>query len=168
MEMLVVIVIIVALAALAFVGLGHAKRTQNDEKARVQVELLRLALEDYRSDKGSYPENARSSGTDGTTAIYDALYPQGGGQKVYLPELNPENDPQGWLDGATGPGPHRIVDPWGNEFRYRTNESGSDEIIAANPGFDLWSMGPDGETSAGAGGSYDPNDPVNRDDIPGW
>lgn len=168
MEMLVVISIIIVLAALTYGGFNYVKAKQAREQAKVQVGLLQLALEEYKADYGSYPENARSTGTNGTSDIYEALYPVEAEEKIYLPELNPENDSQGWLLGETGPPPLKIYDPWGNEFRYRTNRAGRDTIYASNPDFDLWSMGPDGETSAGRNGEYDPTDPKNLDDIRGW
>ena len=168
MEMLVVISIIIILAGLTYGGFNYVKAKQAREQAKVQVGLLQLALEDYKADTGFYPENPRRTGTNGTEEIYDALYPQEDDAKVYLPELNPENDSQGWLAGATGPGALKIYDPWGNEYRYRTNQAGSDTIYASNPDFELWSVGPDGETNAGSNGAYDPNDPKNKDDIRAW
>ena len=168
MEMLVVISIIVILAGLSFGGFNYVKAKQAREQAKIQIGLLSLALEDYKADTGTFPENGRADGKGGTDEIYDALYPREAGAKVYLPELNPENDPQGWLAGETGTGALTIYDPWGNEYYYRTNRAGSSAIFASNPDFDLWSAGPDGETTAGASGAYDPNDPKNRDDIRGW
>lgn len=166
MEMLVVISIIVLLAGLTFGGFNFVKAKQAREQAKVQIGMLQLALESYKADTGEYPENARSGGNRGTATIYRELYP-GGNQKVYLPELNPDNDTQGWLQGQTGTG-LTIYDPWGNEYYYRTNRASNDRIYAANPDFDLWSAGPDGETTAGRNGEYDPEDPKNLDDIRGW
>lgn len=167
MEMLVVISIIVILAGLSFGGFNYVKAKQAREQAKLQVKLLSLALEEYKADNGVFPENGVRDGKGGTTEIYKALYPQEANGKVYLPELNPENDPQGWLGGASGNGPHEILDPWGNEYRYRTNRSNSPRPYASNPDFDLWSVGPDGETEAGANGGYDPTESKNLDDI-GW
>jgi prepilin-type N-terminal cleavage/methylation domain-containing protein len=167
MEMLVVISIIAILAGLSFGGFNYVKAKQAREQAKLQVKLLSLALEDYKADNGVFPENGVTDGSNGTEKIYEALYPQDSNAKVYLPELNPNNDPQGWLAGETGPGSLKIYDPWGNEYRYRTNRSGNPRIFASNPDFDLWSVGPDGETQASANGGYDPTDPKNQDDI-GW
>lgn len=173
-EMLVVIAIIIILAALTLGGFNFVQAKQAREKAKVQVGLLQMALEDFRADNGFYPPNPNQNGMNGTMEIYRFLYPPlaadgGVNPDVYLAELNPENDTQGWLDGQLGPGPHRIVDPWGFEFRYRTNAPGDNgAIFAANPGYDLWSVGPDGQTVAGPNGAYDPMAPENQDDIRSW
>jgi hypothetical protein len=91
--------------------------------------------------------------------LYLALYWDGASdttrtRKIYLPELDPASNRQGWLDGngqnAT------IRDPWGSEYRYRTGTS------AVNPDFDLWSVGKDGRTSTSAA---TPDNRDTRDDI---
>ncbi|BCX50118.1 type II secretory pathway, pseudopilin PulG [Haloferula helveola] len=168
MEMLVVVSIIVILAGLTFGGFNFVKAKQAREQAKVQIGLLQLALEEYKADNGAYPVNAVSNGKNGTSEVYDALYPQNADDKVYLSELNPDNDGQGWLAGQTGRS-LKIYDPWGTEYFYRTNNPARpNRSFAANPDFDLWSAGPDGQTSAGSNGSYDPKHPDNLDDIRGW
>lgn len=169
MEMLVVIAIIVLLAGITFGGFNFVKAKQARSQAEIQLKLLENALVAYHADNGEYPPNPQANGEDGTQRIYEALYPTSENEKTYLPELNPENDSQGWLQGQTT-GPNLMIyDPWGNEFRYRTNDPDNpDSIIASNPDFDLWSAGPDGETVADEGGAYDPQDPRNLDDIRSW
>lgn len=165
MEMLVVISIIVILSGLTIGGFAFVNQKQAREQAKVQIGLLQLALEDYRSDNGEYPEAPSSSGANQSNKIYQALFPTGANQKVYLPQLDPKNDAQGWLGGQTS-GALKIYDPWGEEYRFRTNRSSGAEF-AVNPDFDLWSCGPDGKTSVGRG-RYDPKHPDNLDDIRGW
>ena len=161
-------VAIFILIALLFGGFNHAKTKQAIKAAKLQISLLENALMAYQADTGSVPAHGVPDGTGGTGKIYSALYPGAPGAGIYLPELDPAAAPQGWLGGATGPGPHKIFDPWGNEYRYRSNVSGSSTIYALNPDFDLWSAGPDGMTTAGPGGAYDPTDPANLDDIRNW
>jgi type II secretion system protein G len=164
MEMLVVISIIVILAGITMGGFAFVNQRQAREQARIQIGLLQLALEDYHSDFGKYPEASSANGRAQTGKIYKALFPVSADQKVYLSQLDPRNDNQGWLAGQTA-GPNLVIyDPWGTEYLYRTpGESGN----AVNPDFDLWSAGPDGKTNATAG-SYDPKHPDNLDDIRGW
>jgi general secretion pathway protein G len=169
-EMLVVIAIIVVLSGLTIAGLGYVNQKQAREQTKVQIGLLQMALEEYKADTGEYPVHAVQSGENGTPEIYDALYPFEADAEVYLSELDPENDSQGWLQGQeTQGGGLTIYDPWGGEYRYRTNNpNSSGESIAANPDFDLWSAGPDGRTNPGSNGDYDPEHPDNLDDIRGW
>ncbi len=172
MEMLVVISIIVVLAGLTIGGLGFVKDKQAREQAKVQINLLQMALQEYHSDNGFFPEGANPSGENATEEIYKALYPQDRDEEVYLTQLNPENDTFGWLKGQTGETGEtglKIYDPWGNEYRYRANDpSAGSSSIAANPDFDLWSAGPDGRTNPGSAGNYDNKAPENLDDIRGW
>lgn len=169
MELLVVVSIMVVLAGLTMGTMGFVSQMQAKKQAEVQLGLLELALEDYYSENGEYPANARTDGSGGTDDIYKALFPADEDSKIYLSELDPENDTQGWLSGSGSN--YEILDPWGSPFRYRTNRvlsNGSLRVYAANPGFDIWSCGPDGETATGSSGGYDPEDEENLDDIRLW
>ncbi|MFC7336105.1 prepilin-type N-terminal cleavage/methylation domain-containing protein [Haloferula chungangensis] len=169
MELLVVVSIMVILAGLTMGVMSYVNQKQAVEQAKVQLGLLELALEDYYSENGEYPPNTRDDGTGGTDEIQKALFPTTANSKIYLAELNPDNDTQGWLSGTTGN--YEILDPWGEPFRYRTNRTlsnGTVRVYASNPGFDIWSCGPDGQTKTGSKGDYDPDDELNRDDIRLW
>lgn len=171
MELLVVMAIVVALAALTAGGFKVVKEKQRREQARVQVNLIQMSLESYATDHGEYPPNPEQNAKNGTDEIFNALFgdPLQEGTNIYLAELDPENDTQDWLQGQNGTQNLTIYDPWGTEFFYRTNDpENPDQVIAANPDFDLWSAGPDGKTDAGAAGSYDSQSPDNQDDIRGW
>lgn len=138
-ELLIAIAIVMVLAGLSFGGFQHVQRKQKDDKARVQISLLENAIEDYFADKGVYPDSAT-----GSSGLYDDLYGTPNntlGQKVYLGELDPNSNRQGWTK-TTSPG---IFDPFGNEYIYRTGAQ------ARNPDFDLLSLGNDGvEDTAGS------------------
>lgn len=162
-ELLAVVTIIIALGGLVIASMSYAKDKQVREQAKVQIALLGTALEEYKLDNGSYPGEASDTPLDGTrmtNEIYKALYWDGasdpdGGKKIYLADLDPENNKQGWI---TGTGESAIItDPWGNEFRYRKGSN------AQNPDFDLWSVGKDGKTQASSN-----NDKANKDDIRNW
>lgn len=169
-ELMAVITIIVILAGLVVGGMGYVNEKQAREKARVQVQLLSKALEDYKMDNGTYPAtgNAADPSASNTNTLFKALYWDGasdasGAKKIYLPELDPANNKQGWTSG-TGQAA-TLVDPWGNHYRYRTavNNTGAANSHSQNPDFDLWSAGKDGKTRAGSGDS--PSHADNRDDI---
>lgn len=168
-ELLAVITIIIILAGLIIGGLGFVNEKQAREKAKVQINLLANALEEYKLDHGDYPPFPNSSaGTGRTNALYRALYLDGvtnpDQSKIYLPDLDPgpANKPsnkQGWIQG-TGTGV-TITDPWGNEYRYRSAKgpTGSRNSSTQNPDFDIWSVGKDGRTNT------DPNHRSSQDDV---
>jgi general secretion pathway protein G len=181
-ELMAVITIIVILAGIVVGGMGYVNEKQAREKAKVQIALLSKAIEEYKMDMGKYPGNGTGNigGTAGTgvsAQLYVKLFYEGyeynnnpnrsdtdannpKANKIYLPELDPRNSKQGWVDSvttATPPASTTIKDPWGQEYRYRRGSN------AQNPDFDLWSIGKDGLTRAGA--SDAPNHADNRDDI---
>lgn len=179
MELLVVISIIVILAGLTIGSMSYVNQAQARKQAEIQIALLQSALQDYQSEQGEFPLWAEPSGREGSLVIYRALYPVLAGdelelgKKVYLAQLDPNNDSQGWVGGGGGSGNalggRKIIDPWATEYYYRTNNpEDASNGIAANPDFDLWSAGPDGKTEPGANGNYDSKHPYNLDDIRGW
>ena len=192
-ELLAVITIIVILASLVVVGFSHMSERQNREKARLQISQLSKALEEYKSDMGFYPITTDTSDGSGKSseALYAALFYEGydynsqstppadwtkaGGiakaTRIYLSQLDPTSSKQGWVDLVMGASPlppaaTKVMDPWGNEYRYRSASSatGIENPKTINSGFDLWSVGKDGLTNAGSTGP-DVQDTRNRDDI---
>ncbi len=144
-EMLVTITIIVILAGLSLGGFKFVASKQANEQARIQIKLLERGLEEYKLDNGKYPPS-----NSGSNPIYVALYEDGVNRpdenKIYVPELDPNNNKQGWSQGTT------IVDPWGQQYVYRSPGT-------INPDFDLLSKGPDNQTSTNL------SDKKTRDDI---
>ena len=135
-EMLVTVTIIIILMALAVGGFDFIKEKQAIEQAKIQVSLLSNAIEEYKLDNGNYPATGDSNSLY-RTLYYDAaiLTPPG---KIYVPQLDPENNKQGWTEGAGAA--VEIVDPWGQEYIY-INGADAD---ATNPDFDIISKGKDG------------------------
>jgi general secretion pathway protein G len=170
-ELMAVVAIIVILAALVTSGLGYVQDKQASSQAKVQMALLSKAIQDYKLDRGVYPPSADTpdgkvqskelfkalfwdSDADGTGGTTDA------DQKVYLAELDPASSKQGWTSG-TASDSTPILDPWGNEYRYRSAFGATTaNINTENPDFDLWSAGKDGKSNPAT-----PSDKVNRDDI---
>lgn len=174
-EVLAAITIIIILASIVIGGLEYANQRQDSEKARVQIALLSKGIEEYKMDMGVYP------GTDDNTAIagdvseqlYQALFKDGydytspatppspwtKATKIYLTQLDPRNNKQGWVPKTTAstPGTNiKIRDPWGNGYRYRKGSN------AQNPDFDLWSMGKDSKSNTTNAATTEAD---NRDDI---
>lgn len=174
-ELLAVITIIVILAAIVVGSMGYVTDRQATEKARVQIALLSKAIEDYKLDNGAYPASDDSAdGTGQSRKLFEALYydaakegsTPSGDNKIYLAELDPASNKQGWTTG-TASSSTRILDPWGNEYRYRSayGEAGSGGTASKNsntenPDFDIWSIGKDGRSRPG-----NPTDASNKDDI---
>lgn len=106
-----------------------------------------------------------------TKKIGDVDFPKA--TKIYLTDLDPTSSKQGWMSSsfagqATPPLPTKtgknlptIVDPWGNEYRYRSAFFGTTaNADTQNPDFDLWSAGKDGKSKPRTAG-----DKTNNDDI---
>jgi len=140
--MLVVITIIMILGGLSVGGFNMVMTRQANKKAEIQIKLLENAIEEYKLDNGSYPASTGSSND-----LYIALFwdsdSDGDGvgtdddQKIYLADLDPENNGQGWTEGTGATA--TIVDPWGAEYIYRI----ASDLNAVNPDFDLFSTGKD-------------------------
>lgn len=63
-ELLVVIVIIGILAGITFTGANYLLSSQDEKKAKSQIEVLSLALEQYKSEIGGYPRTESISNED--------------------------------------------------------------------------------------------------------
>lgn len=153
-EVLVTMAIIAILAAMSFTGYGYVQRKQADQKATIQISLLSRALEEYKLDNGEFPSGSDSDllyvklfyegyeFSEDPSRPYDPADPKT--NKIYLPQLDPKTNKQGWilpLTRLTDPIPvtATILDPWGQKYGYRRG----DEVGANNPDFDLWSSGAD-------------------------
>lgn len=176
-EMMAVVTIIVILASLVVGGTAFVREREAKNRAQVQIGLISKALEEYKVDFGSYPPTQNSPKGEGNSdELFKALYwdsdddGQGAAvgntagdedQKIYLVELDPTNNKQGWTSG-TPSATTKITDPWGKEYRYRSalDASGKNNSNTMNPDFDLWTSGKDGETNPAT-----PAQKVNRDDI---
>jgi prepilin-type N-terminal cleavage/methylation domain-containing protein len=183
-EMLAVVTIIVILAGIVITSMGFITEKQARSKASVQIALLTRALEEYKLDMGTYPATpdvASITSSVGTatsaTYLWLPLFKDGydytnpntppanwtKATKIYCPDLNPISSNQGWVTKGTMPATSTIVDPWGNQYCYRSAApltGTTPNASTLNPDFDLWSMGKDGKTNPAV-----PSDKVNLDDI---
>ncbi len=177
MELLVVVAIIVILAALTMGGLGFIQRKQAVEKARAQIGMLSSGLEEYKLDFGRYPvaDDIGGSGDQGSNVLFRALYWDSDNngaavgadvnQRIYLAELDPASNKQGWSSNPVASAQNTIRDPWGQNYRYRSgvNATGAVNTNCINPDFDLWSSGPDAASGNPAG-----NDAQAQDNVTNW
>jgi general secretion pathway protein G len=166
-ELVAVVAIIVVLAGLTITLVIQLKDRHNIARTKVQEALLENALAGYHLDNGAYPSNADAEGRKGDEVLYKSLYYDGQearqsgavSPRIYLAALDPANNTKGgeaWMQGSGADA--RIVDPWGEPYRYRSGDSPD----AVSPDFDLWSCGPDKKTSV------DPKDAACMNDITSW
>lgn len=176
MAVITIIVILAALVigALAFVQDRQAKEKARVQMALISkaLEDFKLANGFYppgqKTPGGIGPADnidpiTRDAAITQSRALYTALYwdtdfdgigatkPDGQrddeDQPIYLAELDPETNTQGWISG-TGADAY-IIDPWGNPYAYRSavQANGAYFEPTQNPDFDLWSYGKDGRTN---------------------
>ncbi len=122
-EVMVVIAVIAMLAALVGPNVFRNVGTAQDAAARSQIELLGAALDSYRLDNGRYPTTAQGLGSLRTAPAVTPL-------------------PNNWQ----GPYLRKEVplDPWRNPYIFLSPGT-------VNPtGYDLLSLGADGELGGGA------------------
>lgn len=177
--------IVLILAALVTSGVARVSERNKENRAKIQVALLSNALEQYKQDMGHYPLTADAADPGGANAdlLYQALFHEGyeylgmasppadwnKAKRIYVADLDPVTGKQGWLqrpaDGRVPDSIDSLRDPWGNEYRYRSNAaiggSGSNSNTV-NADFDLWSVGKDSRTR---GDLSIPAHPDNLDDV---
>jgi len=121
LEILVVLGIIGLLVGLAVTNIKGIFSNKQEDVARMFVQnSLKPSLFSYKLDVGDYPSSA-----EGLQALLVA--PPGKGDRWR----------RAYMDSPTGKVP---LDPWGHEYQYAypgTHNKGE---------YDLWSMGPDGQT----------------------
>ena len=169
-ELLVVLTIIGILVTLSINGFWYVMEQKNRDRAKIEIKALKTALVSYRSDYGGYPNCPKSICTpgeclflslagfhneSGTLEIppYPALVPStvfGYDLSSYdvseIPDIS-HNEGKSlilWLS-QTLDQDVAFLDPWGNEYVYEyPREDGE-------PGYLLFSRGPDGKTGEGYG-----------------
>lgn len=141
-ELLVVIAIIAILAALLLTTSGYIQEKAGNSRAQAEIKAMESAIENYKLDNGTYPEQTDGTKTNSTSVLLDDLNPTDG-KKVYF-EIPPK-----MLDSYTSSTSSNtlhntakyLTDPFGNPYHYQfpgdPNRSGA-------AFFDLWSQGKKG------------------------
>ena len=157
-ELLAVITIITMLAALVVGGASFALRKASVARCYANMEIIKNALSDYQIDKGIYPPASTQEADGVDSMLYEALVkePESAGRKPYLIGAD---FVQNWPSRSQNSDPMKLVDPWGNYYRYRSPG------VKNRTSYDLWSCGPDGEDfTKGGSGAHD----YALDDINNW
>ncbi|MDA9963058.1 prepilin-type N-terminal cleavage/methylation domain-containing protein [Opitutales bacterium] len=167
-ELLIVLAIIGVLVGITFSGANYIFKAQREKKALSDVEALKLALEEFKSENGDYPRTDDLSGNMETLPFLT-------GQRLFQalssyvdavgnPYGNPLKRPKSFLksealnlgeqegnqvqevtmdftNASTGIPQYFAIDPWNAPYVY--DYPRRDE----NLGYLLFSKGPDGESS---------------------
>lgn len=121
-ELMVVIAIILVLMGLVIGISGAAQRSAAEARARSEIGQIVLAVEQFRADRGRYPNNLR----DDFFTWYQERFP------------NTVFD----MTDSTGEGVNRrMIDPWGQEYVYvrdsdfvfRVGSRGPDRRLGSAP-----------------------------------
>jgi general secretion pathway protein G len=124
LEVLLVVAILALLAAFVVPNIFGAKGEADKALAETAVGRngpIANALNRYRFHMGTYPDT-----DDGLAALFER--PSG-----------IDDDDERWKGPYLQGSPEELVDPWQNEFNYRSPGEFHEDA------YDLWSSGPDGE-----------------------
>lgn len=132
-ELLAVITIIAILTAMTFALFGPVQTSRREARARTEIRLLEVKLEEFKNRYGEYPMAEADSETEWERVLFNALTGRWAYKKVdgkltwnktqegASPEtLRPflESGAVG-TDAQDGKTATKFVDPWGNAYRYR-------------------------------------------------
>jgi general secretion pathway protein G len=134
-ELLAVITIIGILAATVLGFAGYAQRRAAANRTQAELKALELAIENYKLDNGAYPASSadRTNMITNCGSLYSALVT---GKRYF--DFKPN---QLRVSGTVT----NVLDAYGNPYNYF---SGTPKTNAVT--FDLWSYGPDGQSSTSA------------------
>ncbi len=181
-EMIVVLGIATALVGTSVAVYGAFRARAKQLQAGAELALLRNGLESFRLVHGEYPLTGDSpnfstlDSLDATTAevkLFNALSgrldarlrPAETRPYVDFRQLATAHAGAGVELGGSESTVNAFTDPWGNPYVYRYRGSAVEVWRAAS--CLLYSLGPDGRETPPDRGTFDPNAPLNRDNIHG-
>lgn len=144
-ELLAVIAIIAILSGLSFGTFLLVNRNANEKKTRVIIENVSLHLDAYVNEgEGPYPDgNGGAGSTEEIVKILSGGEITDNDRKPRIPQADPEYTGKGKMVQQIN-GKWVLVDGFGNEMLYRGPNSSS-RVNNMENGYDLWSIGADGE-----------------------
>jgi len=189
-ELMIVVAIIGVLATLVTKMIQQAQAKAAEAGAATAVSTISSALEEYNRDEGVYPawnlkvDDSELEDFNAFPLLYESIAgerpPNGKGVKnspnvdldmelivIVDDEFDEEYKRPGREDLFDPEVEKFYFDPWSEVYRYRENRSKrrKEDWMIKRSGFDLWSIGPDGENSACFG---IPEEGEDYDDIGNW
>ncbi len=183
MEMITVMTIIAVLMGIILPIIGVAKQKALAAKAKIMIESIGAAIKMYEMDFGDLPPDDNHPSSTAFNRATESLYSYLTTQWTTLdasiyagPYIEFKGDVSKGIGVADSEpdGKYEIVDPWGNEYCYESNDdngAGGDAPYHNQYSFDIFSMGPDGATSGFDGtADFDPtaSSGTEADDINNW
>ena len=154
-ELMVVIVVIGIVGGIIFSGAGYLFEKQAIKQAKVEVEVLKIALDEFKREYGDFPETFDNEGEMASFILFHSLYgthqlslDTETWERVEVSEFRKNLLPvdKMTLETLSDDGSekfnfsefdHFLVDPWGEPFIYQFPRQDG------HRGFLLYSKGPD-------------------------
>jgi len=154
-ELMVVIVVIGIVGGIIFSGAGYLFEKQAIKQAKVEVEVLKIALDEFKREYGDFPETFDNEGEMASFILFHSLYgthqlslDTETWERVEVSEFRKNLLPvdKMTLETLSDDGSekfnfsefdHFLVDPWGEPFIYQFPRQDG------HGGFLLYSKGPD-------------------------
>jgi len=176
-ELMVVIIVIGIVGGIVFSGAGYLFEKQAIKTTQAQIEVLQVALDEYRREVGIYPETIDFMGKESSQILLHSLF----GTHEFIDgewtRLEPEDHRRSLiplenltfvpladdLSGKFDPREvdHYLTDPWGEPYIYEFPRKDG------NRGVLLYSKGPDKQSEPFAGFEDVPDKrPEDLDNIP--
>lgn len=152
-ELMVVIVVIGIVGGIIFSGASFLYEKQAIKQAKVEVEVLKIALDDFKREYGDYPETFENEGKLASFVLFHSLF---GTHEVYQntwekldasefkKSLLPTDkmtleilDDEKSVKSNYKEFDHFLADPWGEPYIYQYPR------MDGHSGFLLYSKGPD-------------------------
>ena len=182
LELLTSMAILIILAGLILGSFGFATRIAKKRTTKAQITAIEVALDQYKSEWGFYPESydydRNSDGFPDAIELNEKWWDSLGSVPYWI-----DSDGDGDIDssdtpiekelidnhelGLTEDTTYKYVDVYGNPFYYQSSSSSN----MMNPEkFDLWSTGPDGMHGDGGNTPADAQSvgANDSDDITNW
>ena len=151
-ELLAVIAIIAILASMTLGLIGYANKIAKEKKTTATMAKIEMALEEYKRDRGAYPNNNTNVAQKIWTEVFNINKETPAGSGIYVLRYKNLQTGLPLIPGLTDQ--KAFQDGWKQEFRYRFPAANS-----SHGGYELWSMGSDETDNDGSDTS---------DDITNW
>ena len=162
--------IILIIAGMVLAASSAANKMAKKNRCQAQINAVEIALEQYKSEWGFYPESLDTTNKIASFAWWDSLaaFPvdvdtdADGIPDTTIQKPLIDNTVIGMIEDST----HKYVDPYGNPFFYEPDPTSGMNTEK----FDLWSMGHDGSHGDGGTSPADAQsvNAENSDDVKNW